>query len=105
VINIYVTITYRNQYPTKYTPYQQTLYDRIKSYREDFVSPKRWFEIRDILISEGFKSPLGKKLENNHICSIYKKGKVREKRLNSEVKVKKSLEIIEYDSDQITFID
>jgi len=105
VINIYVTITYRNHYPSKYTPYQQLLYDRIKSYREDFVSPKRWFEIRNILSSEGLKSPLGKKLENNHICSIYKKGKVREERLNSEVKVKKSLDIIEYDTDQITILD
>ena len=37
--------------------------------------------------------------------SIYKKGKLREERLNSEVKVEKSLQIIEYDSDQITILD
>ena len=37
--------------------------------------------------------------------SIYKKGKVREERLNSEVEVEKSLQIIEYDSDQITILD
>ena len=36
----------------------------------------------------------------------YKKGRVREDRLNSKVIVKnKRLEIIEYDSDQITFVD
>jgi len=105
VINIYVTITYRNHYPSKYTPYQQLLYDRIKSYREDFVSPKRWFEIRDILNCEGLKTPKGHTFEINNVMSIYKKGKVREERLNSEVEVEKSLQIIEYDSDQITILD
>jgi hypothetical protein len=105
VINISITITYKNHYPSKYTPYQQLLFDRIKSYREDFVTPKRWFEIRKILTSEGLKSPLGKTLGNNHIMSIYKKGKIREDRLNSKVKVKKSLDIIEYDTDQITILD
>jgi len=51
------------------------------------------------------KSPLGKKLGNNHVQSIYIKGKKREERLNSEVKVKKSLSIIEYSSDQVTILD
>ena len=70
-----------------------------------FVSPKRWFEIRDILNNEELKTPMGHRFEINNVISIYKKGKVREERLNSEVKVKKRLEIIEYDSDQITIVD
>ena len=70
-----------------------------------FVSPKRWFEIRDILNNEGLKTPMGHRFEINNVISIYKKGKVREERLNSEVKVKKRLEIIEYDSDQISIVD
>ena len=57
-----------------------------------FVSPKRWFEIRDILNNEGLKTPMGHRFEINNVISIYKKGKVREERLNSEVKVKKRLE-------------
>ena len=105
VINIIITITYRNHYPSKYIPYQQYLYNRIKSYRDDFVSPIRWFEIRKILNSEGLKTPLGKKFGNNHIQSIYTKGKKREERLNSEVKVKKSLSVIEYSGDQVTILD
>ena len=105
VINITITITYRNHYPSKYTLYQQYLYNRIKSYRDDFVSPIRWFEIRKILNSEGLKTPLGKKFGNNHIQSIYTKGKKREERLNSEVKVKKSLSVIEYSGDQVTILD
>ena len=48
---------------------------------------------------------MGHRFEINNVISIYKKGKVREERLNSEVKVKKRLEIIEYDSDQITIVD
>ena len=70
-----------------------------------FVSPKRWFEIRNILNDEGLKTPKGHKFEINNVMSIYKKGKVREERLNSEVKVEKSLQIIEYDSVQITILD
>jgi len=105
VINITITITYRNHYPSKYTLYQQYLYYRIKSYRDDFVSPIRWFEIRKILNSEGLKTTLGKKFGNNHIQSIYTKGKKREERLNSEVKVKKSLSVIEYSGDQVTILD
>ena len=70
-----------------------------------FVSPKRWFEIRNILNDEGLKTPKGHKFEINNVMSIYKKGKVREEMLNSEVKVEKSLQIIEYDSDQITILD
>ena len=104
VINITITITYRNHYPTKYTPYQQYIYNRIKSYREDFVTPIRWFEIRKILTSEGLKTPLGHTFQNNHVLSIYQKGKKREERFNSTVKVKKSLSVKEYKSDQVKII-
>ena len=105
LVTITISITYRNHYPTKYTPYQQYLYNRIRSYREDFVTPKRWFEIRKILTSEGLKTPLGHRFSNMSVYSIYKKGKVREKRLNSEVKVEKSLSITEYSGDQVTILD
>jgi len=57
------------------------------------------------LNSEGLKTPLGKKFGNNHIQSIYTKGKKREERLNSEVKVEKSLSVKEYKGDQIKIID
>ena len=55
--------------------------------------------------SEGLKTPLGKKFRNNLVQSIYQKGKKREERLNSEVKVKKSLSVIEYSGDQVTILD
>ena len=48
---------------------------------------------------------MGHRFEINNVMSIYKKGKIREDRLNSGVKVKKSLKIIEYDSHQITILD
>ena len=104
LVTITITITYRNHYPTKYTPYQQYLYNRIKSFRDGFVTPKPWFEIRKILTSEGLKSPLGKKLGNHHVLSIYQKGKIREKRLKSQIKVTKTLEVTEFKGDQVTIL-
>jgi|TARA_B100000809_G_scaffold241981_1_gene265670 hypothetical protein len=70
-----------------------------------FVSPKRWYEIRDILNSEGLKTPRGHTFGINNVMSIYNKGIKREERLNSEVKVKKSLSITEYSGDQVTILD
>ena len=70
-----------------------------------FVSPKSWYEIRDILKSEGLKTPRGHTFGINNVMSIYNKGIKREERLNSEVKVKKSLSVIEYSGDQVTILD
>ena len=49
-----------------------------------FVSPKRWFEIRDILNGEGLKTPKGHTFEINNVMSIYKKGKIREERIKRD---------------------
>ena len=55
--------------------------------------------------SEGLKTPRGHTFGINNVMSIYNKGIKREERLNSEVKVKKSLSVIEYSGDQITILD
>jgi|TARA_B100001964_G_C14067969_1_gene524550 hypothetical protein len=54
------------------------------------------FEIRKILTSEGLKRSLGKKLGNNNVQSLYLKDKIREKRLKSQNKVTKTLEVTEF---------
>jgi len=41
-----------------------------------------WKNISDIFNREGLKSPRGSEFKNNHIHSIYKKGKIREERVN-----------------------
>jgi len=75
------------------------LYNRIRSLREDFITPKKWSEIRKLLTSEGLKTPFGKEFGNNNVQSIFIKVKKRLERLNSDVKVEKSLHLEEYKVD------
>ena len=41
-------------------------------------------KISQILNGEGLKTPRGSLFKNNHVHSIYKKGKIREERINRE---------------------
>ena len=93
LITIRITIIYRNHYQTKYTSYQKYLFNRIKEYKDGNVSYFGWKQIGDILNSEGFKTPTGKVFKSNNVHSIYKKGKIREERLNSEVIVEKEMDV------------
>ena len=78
-----------------------TLQNEIKSYYDNSVSGIGWKEIGDILHSEGLKSPMGKRLKSNNVHSIYKKGKLREKRLNSKPKVTKRMLVYEFREDGV----
>ena len=89
VVTITLSITYKNFYPTRYTEYQEYLFNRIKTYKEQNVSNFGWNKIGDILNSEGLKTPMGKRFKSNNVHSIYTKGKNREERLNTEVEVGK----------------
>jgi len=91
IVTIIKTITYRNHHPTNYTQYQEYLYKRVKGYKEDFVTPIGYRKITKLFNSEGLKSPTNKTFYPSLIQSIYKKGKRREKRLSSEVVVKKEM--------------
>ena len=57
-----------------------------------------------ILTSEGLKTPLGKIFKSNNIHSIYKKGKIREERLNSKRSVTRSLEVTHYSNNDIELL-
>ena len=91
-------------YQTKYSSYQQYLFNRIKGYREQNVSGFGWKQIGDILNSEGYKTPLGKTFKSNNVHSIYKKGKIREERLNSKRSVTRSLEVTHYSNNDIELL-
>ena len=69
---------------SNYSEYQQYLYDRICKYKEDFFTPIGYRKISKIFNDEGLKTPRGMIFKNNHIHSIYKKGKIREDRINRE---------------------
>jgi len=104
IITVRITIIFRNHYQTKYNSYQQYLFNRIKGYIEHNVSSIGWKQIGDILNSEGYKTPMGKFFKSNHVHSIYKKGMIREERLNSEIIVEKEMEVEHFHNQNIILI-
>ena len=68
-----------------YTGYQQKLFDEIKRLKE--VEGYGYKRISYILFEKGYRSiRTDSILRYNYIYSIYKKGKIREKRINREFK-------------------
>ena len=70
---------------THYTGYQQKLFDEIKRLKE--VEGYGYKRISYILYDKGYRSiRTDSILRHNYIYSIYKKGKIREKRINRNFK-------------------
>jgi hypothetical protein len=70
---------------THYTGYQQKLFNEIKRLKE--VEGYGYRRISYILYDKGYKSiRTDSILRYNYIYSIYKKGKIREKRTNRDFK-------------------
>ena len=68
-----------------YTDYQQKLYNEVKRLKE--IEGYGYRRISYILYEKGFRSiRTDSILKNNYIYSIYKKGKVREQRINRDFK-------------------
>jgi hypothetical protein len=70
---------------THYTGYQQKLFDEIKRLKE--VEGYGYKRISYILYEKGYRSKRTDSiLRYNYIYSIYKKGKIREQRINRKFK-------------------
>ena len=69
---------------SSYSDYQQFLFDKIKGLKDDFLTPICYRKITKLLNGEGLKTPRGNVFKNNHVHSIYKKGLIREERINRE---------------------
>jgi hypothetical protein len=68
-----------------YTPYQQKLYDEVKRLKE--VEGLGYRRISYLIYEKGYRGIRSNSvLRNNDIYSIYKKGKIREERINREFK-------------------
>jgi len=68
-----------------YTDYQQKLYNEVKRLKE--IEGYGYRRISYILYEKGFRSiRTDSILKNNYIYSIYKKGKIREQRINRKFK-------------------
>ena len=78
-----------------YSEYQQYLFNRICQYKERFVTPIGYRKISKIFNEEGLKTPRGSVFKNNHVYSIYKKGKIREERVSRDDIVEVSQPTIE----------
>jgi hypothetical protein len=71
------------------------LFKRICGYKEESVTPIGYRKISKILNEEGLLSPMGRPFTNVIVFGIYKKGNVREERINREDIVKVSQPTIE----------
>jgi hypothetical protein len=60
------------------------LFDRIRGFKEHFLTPIGYRKISQIFNKEGLKTPRGNLFKNNHVHSIYKKGLILEERVNRE---------------------
>ena len=69
---------------SNYSEYQEYLFRRICEYKDNNLTPIGYRKISQIFNEEGLKTPRGFEFKNNHIHSIYKKGKIREERINRE---------------------
>lgn len=95
LITFSISITTTKLWESNYTEYQQYLFNRICEYKEKSLTPIGYRKISQILNEEGLKTPRGSIFKNNHVHSIYKKGKIREERINREDIVEVSQPIIE----------
>jgi hypothetical protein len=76
------SITSTKVWESNYSDYQQYLYDRIKGFIENSVTPIGYRRISKIFNDEGLKTPRGTLFSNSKVHSMYKKGLIREERIN-----------------------
>ncbi|MEJ6695272.1 MAG: hypothetical protein QNK51_05540 [Chitinophagales bacterium] len=97
IIRISLSITSSKLTKTShYSKYQQQLYDEVKMLKEEYDLGYR--RISYLIYEKGYRGIRNNQvLRNNDIYSIYKKGKIREERINREFKtVIKDIMIYEY---------
>ena len=82
------TVSFKSSTLTKtshYTPYQQKIFKEVKRLKE--IEGLSYRKISYILYEKRYRSVRTNSiLTNNFIYSIYKKGKIREKRINRKFK-------------------
>jgi hypothetical protein len=94
-VSFLVSITTTTLWESNYSDYQQYLFNRICEYKESFVTPIGYRKISKIFNEEGLKTPRNTEFSNSKVFSMYKKGKIREERINREDIVKVSQVTIE----------
>jgi len=94
LVTFSISITTTKLWDSNYSEYQKYLYNRICEYKDKSVTPIGYRKISQIFNKEGLRTPRGNVFKNNHVHSIYKKGKIREERVYRKDVVKISQPII-----------
>ena len=84
IVKFSISITTTKLWESNYSDYQQYLFNRICEYKENNVTPIGYRKISKIFNEEGLKTPRNTEFTNSKVYSMYKKGKIREERMNRE---------------------
>ena len=84
MLSFSVSIITTNLWESNYSEYQQYLFDRICGYKENILTPIGYRKISKIFNDEGLKTPRNTDFSNSKVHPMYKKGKIREERVNRE---------------------
>ena len=95
MVKFSVSIITTKLWESNYSDYQQYLFNRICECKENFVTPIGYRKISKIFNDEGLKTPRNTEFSNSKVHFMYKKGKIREERVNREDIVEVSQPIIE----------
>ena len=95
IVKFSISITTTKLWESNYSDYQQYLFNRICEYKENNVTLIGYRKISKIFNDEGLRTPRNSVFTNSIVHSIYKKGKIREERVNREDIVEVSQPIIE----------
>jgi hypothetical protein len=82
IVRFSFTVTTTKLWESHYSEYQQYLFNRICEYKDCFLTPIGYRKISQIFNDEGLKTPRSTPFTNSKVQSIYKKGKIREERIN-----------------------
>ncbi len=82
LVTFSISVVTTTLWKSNYTPYQEYLFNRIRKYKENNLTPIGYRKISQILNGEGLLTHRGTEFKNNHVHSIYKKGKIRLERIN-----------------------
>jgi hypothetical protein len=82
VVKFSLSIITTTLWESNYSDYQQYLFNRICEYKENFLTPIGYRKISKIFNDEGLKTPRNTEFTNSKVHSMYKKGKIREERIN-----------------------
>lgn len=95
LVKFNITIESTSFWESNYKDSQVDLFEKIRGYKENILTPIGYRKISKILNDEGVLTPEGHPFSPPHVFGIYKKGKVRMERVNRKDIVIVSQPIVE----------